>query len=272
MFPLLKETIISTAPAAYLIKKSKGALAGFNEFRSYIQDIILSFRSFRKLRFRAVYSIILNQTRFTGIHAIPVVASIAILVGGTVIIQSMSNLPQYGLQDFFGNLMVIIIARELGPLSTALIVITRSGSAITTEIATQKWSSELLSLEAMGIDTKLYIVFPRIMASILSIFSLIIFFDLIAFLGGYIISRTVAYIPLEIFFIKLLKAFSFNDLVSTVLKSLLYGVLIPLVCCYYGFKPASKFEVPIYVSRAVIRTTLVVFGVNAAVSLIFYFI
>ena len=55
-------------------------------------------------------------------------------------------------------LLVIIIARELGPLVTAIIVISRSGSAIAAEISTQQMNREILSLELMGIDTKLYII------------------------------------------------------------------------------------------------------------------
>jgi phospholipid/cholesterol/gamma-HCH transport system permease protein len=77
------------------------------------------------------------------------------LKGATVIIQAMTSLPKFGIEGFLGNLMVIIIARELGPLVTALIGISRSGAAITAEIATQKQSGEIMSLEIMGIDTRL---------------------------------------------------------------------------------------------------------------------
>ncbi|MBP8179337.1 MAG: ABC transporter permease, partial [Spirochaetes bacterium] len=50
-----------------------------------------------------------------------------------------------------------------------------------------------------------------------------------------------------------------------------YGILIPLICCYYGLKPRSSYEIPIYVSKAVIRTLLVIFIINAVISVLFYF-
>jgi len=224
----------------------------------------------RYLRFRSIYSIIINQTRFTGIDALPFVVLIALLIGGTVIIQAMTSLPKFGIEGFLGNLMVIIIARELGPLITALIVISRSGSAITAEIATQKQNGEILSMEIMGIDTKLYIVFPRIMASTLSIFSLIVIFDLIAFVGGYGISQITVYIPVDVFFQALLNAFSLKDVLAMILKSIIFGIIIPLICCFYGFKPRSKFEIPIFVSRAVIRTLFTILIINTVVSILFY--
>ena len=66
-------------------------------------------------------------------------------------------------------------------------------------------------------------------------------------------------------------AFSFSDLSITILKSVIYGILIPLICCYYGFKPESDFQIPIYVSKAVVRTLLILFVINAVVSVLFYF-
>ena len=254
----------------YIGRKVLLSWKGMVSFSEFVSSIIRSFQSFKYLRFRSIYRIAVNQTRFTGVDALPFVIIIALMIGGTVIIQAMTNFPKFGIEGFIGNLLVIIVARELGPLVTSLIVISRSGSAITTEIATQKQNREILSMELMGIDTRLYIVFPRIMASIAAIFSLIVIFDIVAFIGGYFISRLTVYIPVDTFAQTLIDAFSFEDLVATVLKSILYGIIIPLICCYYGFQPRSKFEIPIYVSKAVIRTLLIMFTLNAVISVLFY--
>jgi len=252
-------------------RKVLGIWKGVKDFGEFVRSIYNSFQSLRYLRLRSIWAIVINQTRFTGIDALPFVVAIAIIIGGTVIIQASTNLPKFGVEEFFGGLLVIIIARELGPLVTALIVISRSGSAIAAEITVQKWSREILSMEIMGIDTKMYIVFPRIIASILSITSLIVIFDTVAFFGGYLLSLTTIYIPMDQFAQSLLDAFTFKDIVSALIKSVVYGTLIPLIACYYGFQPRSKFEIPIYVSRAVIRTLFLIFIINAAVSAIFYF-
>jgi phospholipid/cholesterol/gamma-HCH transport system permease protein len=244
---------------------------GIKNFVLFVASIADSFRHIRKGRFRPIKTIILNQTRFTGVDALPFVFLVALLVGGTSIIQAMTNLPRFGVQNYFGNVMVIIIARELGPLITALIVISRSGSAMAAEVALQKWSREILSLETMGIDPRIYIVFPRIIATIIAIFSLIVFFDIIAFFGGYFIAQTLVYIPIDVFFSNLLFSFDLRDLLATVIKSLIFGFIIPLVSCYYGFMPTSKFEVPIFVRQAVSRTLLSIMVINAVISVIFYF-
>ncbi len=254
-----------------ITKRLTGFIRGLRSFMGFVVSIFVSFKSFRHLRFRSIYSIAVNQTRFTGVDALPLIVFIALLLGGTVIIQATKNFPKFGIEDFLGNLLVIIIAREMGPLVTAIIVVSRSGSAIATEIATQKQKGEIQSLEILGINTTLYIVFPRIVASFIAIFSLIIIFDIVAFFGGYLISLTTVFIPVDIFFESLLNSFNFLDLIITLLKSLIYGILIPVICCYYGFKPESDFQIPIYVSKAVVRTLVILFVINALVSALFYF-
>ncbi|MBN1497090.1 MAG: ABC transporter permease [Spirochaetes bacterium] len=258
---------LTAAAGAVVLRYLRGA----GDFCAYVVSIFQSFRSLRFIRMRSVNAIILNQIVYTGVHALPITFVIAGLLGGVVIIQGMTNLPKFGIEGYFDNLLVIIIARELGPLVTALIVIGRSGSAMSTEIATQKWSREILSLEIAGIDPRLFIVIPRVAASIVSIFCLIIFFDIAAFMGGYVISLTQIYVPVGVFFQNLVFSFSLTDLLSTVIKSLLFGLLVPLISCYYGMMPRSKFEIPIYVSRAVSRTLFIIVVLNAAVSALFYF-
>ncbi|MCL1833134.1 MAG: ABC transporter permease [Leptospirales bacterium] len=254
----------------YIGSKVLSAYRDIKDFIDYVISIILSLKSLRYMRFRSIYNTAVNQTKFTGVDALVIVMIIALLLGGTVIIQALTSLPKFGVEDFLGNLLVIIIVRELGPLATALIVIARSGSAIATEISVQKWSREILSMELIGIDTKLFIILPRIIASIFSIGALIIIFDIVAFTGGYIISQTVIYIPMSAFGRTIIDAFTMKDLAAALIKSLIFGITIPTICCYYGLKPLSKFEIPIYVSKAVTRTLFVSIIINIAVSILFY--
>jgi len=243
---------------------------GIADFFSYSVRVFTSVRYIREVKFRTLYTTIVNQVLFTGVHALSLIVVVALLLGGTVIIQAMKNFPKFGIEEFVGNLLVIIIARELGPLATAVIVVSRSGSAIAAEVATAKQNQEIRSFELMGIDTNLFIIVPRIIASIIAIFSLIVFFDIVAFVGGYIIALTTVFIPLGQFAEGLLLAFNVDDLVLTILKACMYGVLIPLICCYYGLKPNSTFQIPIFVSKAVVWSILVVFIINAALSALFY--
>jgi phospholipid/cholesterol/gamma-HCH transport system permease protein len=103
-----------------------------------------------------------------------------------------------------------------------------------------------------------------------AIFALIVLFDIAAFFGGYLISLTSIHIPIGEFTSGIIQAFSTTDLVVLLIKSAVYGVLVPLICCYYGFKPTTSFQIPIFVSKAVVKTLLVIFIINAVLSVLFY--
>ena len=243
---------------------------GIVEFVAYNVSIARSLKSIPYLHLRSIYDIVINQIYFTGFYSLPFVTIIALIIGGTVIGQSFSSLPKFGIEGFLGNLMVIIISREAGPLITALIIISRSGSAIASEIATQKQTGEIRAFEIMGIDIRLYIIIPRIIAFSLTLLSLILIFNVVAFAGGYVISLFAYYIPLKTFAMALIDALTIKDLASMLTKSIIFGVFIPVICCYHGLKTKSPFEVPIFVSKAVIHALFSTIIINAVISLLFY--
>ena len=85
--------------------------------------------SIDRKRFRTEFRQIVMQVFFTGIEALPLIALIAIVLGTLTITQALTVMPKMGFTDFFGNLMVIIIIRELGPVLTAFLIAGRTGSA-----------------------------------------------------------------------------------------------------------------------------------------------
>ncbi|HQG43704.1 MAG TPA: hypothetical protein PLH80_12065, partial [Spirochaetota bacterium] len=64
-----------------IIVKINAMVNGFNDFQRYMKSIVLSFRSLRYLKIRSLYTIVINQVKFTGIDALPLVSWIALLLG-----------------------------------------------------------------------------------------------------------------------------------------------------------------------------------------------
>ena len=79
-----------------------------------------------------------------------------------------------------------VVARELGPVLINLVVIVRSGSAMTTELGVLKINGEVRALEAQGSDPFLHLVMPRVLGMAVSTFCLTIVFILVAFASGYL--------------------------------------------------------------------------------------
>src|SRR5215217_1705358 len=108
------------------------------------------YRSTPKAR-RQTRHVITRQILFTGVDALPVVSVIALLLGIIVISQAATQLPKVGAGDMLGNIVVVVLIRELGPLLTAFVIVARSGTAITTELGNMRVGQEVTALEIMGI-------------------------------------------------------------------------------------------------------------------------
>ncbi|MFQ5551647.1 MAG: ABC transporter permease, partial [Gemmatimonadales bacterium] len=161
--------------------------------------------------------------------------------------------------EFIGSLMVIAIVRELGPLLTALTVAGRSGTAIASELATNRAMGEIKALEAMGIDPRQYIVVPRFGGAIVSIFSLIIVFDVVAIAAGMLAAMTNG-MDMQRYFEIVLSSLNIEDTWLTVAKGLAFGSIIGLLPAYHGLAAkGAPTDVPIAASRAVVGSIIGIF-------------
>jgi phospholipid/cholesterol/gamma-HCH transport system permease protein len=221
--------------------------------------------------FRASATVVMRQVLFTGVQALPFVTVVSVLVGGILIVQSLSQLARFGAEELVGRIFVLAVVRELGPLLTAIVVIGRSGTAIAAELATNKVAGEIEALETMGIDIFHYVVVPRVMATVIALFALVVFFDVGAVVGVFAVAALKITLPFSIFIRYVLGALSPEDLYVSAAKGVLFGLAIAILCSYHGLiARAAPTEVPRAVTRAVVRSIGVIFVMSSIVSLIVY--
>lgn len=220
---------------------------------------------------RIVFMAVLRQILFTGVEALRIVAIIAFLVGGAVIIESFTILPKYGGESVIGTILVLVVIRELGPLITAFIVIGRSGTAISTEMGYMMVNSEVSALESMGINPLRFLVLPRIAGVAAAIFCLSFIFNIMAIFGGYLFARFIVHYPFATYVADISQALGFWDVAVSGIKCLLFGVSVALICCFYGFTVRFSFtEIPQVTTRAVVLSIYVCFAVNILITAFFY--
>jgi phospholipid/cholesterol/gamma-HCH transport system permease protein len=220
---------------------------------------------------RAGLSILFKQVLFTGVDALPLTAMVSLAIGGIAIIQSLTFLPRFGAESFIGKLLVTVIIRELGPILTGFIVIGRSGTAITTEIGNMVVSHEIEALEAMGVDPIRYIVIPRIFGVTFSLVSLNIYFTIFALIGGFLVSKLVLVTSFTVYFQQVLESMVLSDVVISLSKGFIFGVLISLLCTFQGFSvKLSSTEVPQMTTKAVVYAIAAVFLADGIITFIYY--
>src|SRR5207249_6424697 len=128
--------------------------------------------------------------------------------------------------------VAIAFTRELGPLITGIMLAARIGAAFTAELGTMQVSEEVEAIEAMGIGPLRFLVAPRLLALFLLMPCLSTIANLAAIFASCLISR--AYFSIAfVYFLDLVRdALLIRDIVTGVLKSFLFGLLIGGIVCY----------------------------------------
>ena len=245
---------------------------------AYVADVLyLSYRAFKELfaparRGRAeAFRVISRQVLFTGVDALPVVGAIAIILGLLIIIQAGATLPLVGAGAFLAKIVELTVVRELGPLLTAFIVVWRSGTAMCTELGNMRVGEEIAALETMGISVIRFLVMPRLIGAIVAMICLTVYFDVVAILGGFLVAKVTLTIPVTVYLAEIEKALSSADVLITVIKGGLFGVVIAAICCHHGHSVGvATTEVPQQTTRAMLNTVTVCLVIDIVVSVSFY--
>ncbi len=189
-----------------------------------------------------------------GLSLLPMFLFMSAALGLAVIAQTVSWLGQFGANSYLGTILVVVVVRELGPLLTALLVLSRAGARYAIDLATMRALGEVQALEALGIDPIHYLVVPRVIGMALGVFALTVFFIIGALGFGYLFAFLNG-IPLRPgeFATRIAEALSGLDFAFLAIKSCLFGTVIGVITCYQGLaQPLRLAEV----SRASVRAMI----------------
>ena len=201
------------------------------------------------------------------------VSAVAVLVGISVVVQLSFWADEAGQSQLVGPLLVTVVARELGPVLINLVVIVRSGSAMTTELGVLKISRDFRLLEAQGGDPFRKLVMPRVLGMAVSTFCLTIVFILVALVSGYFFAAWMGKgsRDLLLFADTVSGAVHPKDIFNILAKSILPALFASASCCIGGLGVGgSVAEIPPATQRALTRSVAGLFVISAAVSLLTY--
>ena len=207
-----------------------------------------------------------------GVHAVPMAALTTLTIGLVLAMQSATQLESLGAAQYVPRLVSSALIRELAPLIVAIIVIGRSGSAVTAELGTMRVSEEIDALEVMAIPPMSFLILPRFLAMILMMPVLTVFGFYVGMFGGWFITyfnldmSTAYYISHALDYVKP------KDLSISLTKSLVFGFLIVTISCHTGLNVRGGAEgVGLATTRSVVLSLFAVFIANAIVTAFFYF-
>ena len=178
---------------------------------------------------------IINNIIYLGYCSLPVVGITAIFTGAVLALQSYSGFSRFSAESAIATVVVLSITRELGPVLAGLMVCARVGASITAEIATMKVTEQIDALYTLQTNPIKYLVTPRIIAMVISLPILVIIADIIGVMGGYLIATEKLGFIKSVYLQNTFKYLKFDDVMSGLIKSVIFGFIISSVSCFQGF-------------------------------------
>jgi phospholipid/cholesterol/gamma-HCH transport system permease protein len=207
-----------------------------------------------------------------GFNAVPIVSLISCFIGVIVALQGAYSLRSFGALNYVVNMVAVIITRELGPLLTAIIVIGRSGSSFAAEIGTMKVGEEVDALETMGLNPVRFLVVPRYVAMLVMLPCLTIAADTAGILGGALFAKVSLGWSLRNYLLRTVDALVMRDVVTGLIKSLVFAVIITKIGCYEGFSVQGGAEgVGRSTTASVVKAIFSVIAADMIFTAIFYY-
>lgn len=175
-----------------------------------------------------------RHTARAGVGSVPLVAMVSFFLGLTMALLTGYQLERFGMERLIPGLVSIAFTRELGPLLTGIMLAARIGAAFTAELGTMKVSEEVEAIEAMGISPLRFLVAPRVLALFALMPCLVVISSSAAVIATFLISKVYFNIAWIYFTDLVLHSLLIKDIITGIIKSLLFGLLIGAIACHRG--------------------------------------
>jgi len=207
-----------------------------------------------------------------GANAMGLIVLLGFLFGLIMAFSSAMPLRKFGIEVYVSDLVAIALVRVLGPFITAIIVAGRTGSAFAAEIGTMKINNELDALEVMNLDPAVFLVLPRVAATLLMTPLLAIMTNVAGLIGSGLVILSLGY-PLITYTTHVQFILVGGDVMVGLVKSLVFGGMIGMVGCLRGLQARSgPGAVGVATTRAVVTAIILLILLEGIFSVVLYYL
>lgn len=193
-----------------------------------------------------------------------------VAIGGFVLVMSnyaYALVTLVGAQSRVSTYLVMAIAREIAPFCTGMAVAGVLGTALTADLGARRVREELDALEVLGINVVRSIVLPRVVSITFLALGLVIVGLLIGLGAGLVAASVLNNTSVGTFMANFLAIMTTAELVGVVVKTLLTGLFIGIVCAQKGLATSGGPEgVGRAVNQSVVICFIAVFIINFCVN------
>ncbi len=207
-----------------------------------------------------------------GVNAMGITALLGFLIGLILAFQSAAAMEAFGAEIFVADLVAIALFRELGPLITALVLASRSGSAFAAELGTMKVNEEIDALTTMGLDPVQFLVLPRLIAAVCMLPLLTMFNLLFGLIGCGVVMATWD-VPVSTYIERISDAVTLGDVFGGLAKTFVFATLIAGLGCLRGLQTGTgPSAVGDSATRAVVSGIIAIVVADGVFAVVYYFL
>jgi phospholipid/cholesterol/gamma-HCH transport system permease protein len=213
-----------------------------------------------------------EQMVLIGVNSIPIIAVLSILVGMILALQGAYVLRDFGAALYVADLVGVTMTRELSPLVTAIILAGRSGSSFAAEIGTMKVSEEVDALITIGLNPTKFLVVPKLLAIVIMQPCLTLISDVVSMFGGMLVGVGLLDIEWLRYVRQTQEALLLQDIVTGLIKAVVFAVIIAVVGCYEGFQVEGGAEgVGLHTTASVVKSIFFIIIADLVVTTFFFY-
>ena len=176
-----------------------------------------------------------RQLDFIGVQSSQLIVVTGMFTGMVLALQTHIALSKYGSQTLLGGMVALSLARELGPVLSALMVIGRAGSAMTAELGTMRNSQQIDAPASMAVEPVQYLLVPRVLATTVMMPGLALLFEFAGMVGASLIFSLQLNGETGEFIASVRDYLVLHDITHGLIKAVVFGLIIAVVSCTKGF-------------------------------------
>jgi phospholipid/cholesterol/gamma-HCH transport system permease protein len=207
---------------------------------------ILLFRVFESTPYVLKHRhLLMDQMMKIGVQSLPLITVMSMFTGAVSSWQAsyqFNMIAGFSTVDFLGAGVSAAILIELAPVLTGIVIAGRSGASIAAELGTMKVTEQIDALETLSIDPVKYLAAPRFAAGWIMLPVLVVYSDMISHVGAYGVAYLLLGISTAKFFGSVQKHFLIYNVVSGIIKAVVFGGGTALIGCSIGFRTEGGAE------------------------------
>jgi len=199
-----------------------------------------------------------------GVDSVPLTIIVAAFIGGVIALLTRYQLLPGVQLSIIGLATRLMVVPELGPLLTGLVLTGRVGGRMTAEIGTMRVTEQIDALETLAYDPVAFLIVPRLVACLVMLPTLVVLADATGLVSAYFVSVRITNVPATDFIEGLRLGFGTFQVVYSLLKAMMFGAAIALVCAYEGYITEAGAEgVGRSTARAVVIASVTILVLDA---------